>query len=177
MVKYFVHFVRNLWVLHCVRPYFHNSFAYCVSLNKLQLSHYYKDDKINKVCGMNSICRLRQWRSLAQACQGRRKHFEKFKTQCMLLKHFIILYKSVLDPETYISLPLPYKLKRALSNFRCSSNDLKRLKKVVICTSGSRGGGAHPARAPPNGRGPMIFYVQNANFSKFFLARFARDSN
>ena len=24
------------------------------------------------------------------------------------------------------------------------------------CTSGSRGG-AHPARAPPNGRGPMIF--------------------
>ena len=30
-------------------------------------------------------------------------------------------------------------------------------------------GGAHPARAPPNGRGPMIFYAQNANFSHFFL--------
>ena len=29
--------------------------------------------------------------------------------------------------------------------------------------------GAHPARAPPpNGRGPMIFYAQNANFSQFF---------
>jgi len=27
------------------------------------------------------------------------------------------------------------------------------------------GGGAHPARAPPNGRGPMIFYSPNANFS------------
>jgi len=26
------------------------------------------------------------------------------------------------------------------------------------------------------GRGPMIFYAQNANFSHFFLARFARDS-
>jgi len=22
------------------------------------------------------------------------------------------------------------------------------------------GGGAHPARAPPNGRGPMIFYAK-----------------
>jgi len=30
------------------------------------------------------------------------------------------------------------------------------------------GGGAHPARAPPNGRGPMIFYAQNAEFSQFF---------
>ena len=29
-------------------------------------------------------------------------------------------------------------------------------------------GGAHPARAPPDGRGPMIFYAQNANFSQFF---------
>jgi len=29
-------------------------------------------------------------------------------------------------------------------------------------------GGAHPARAPPNGRGPMIFYAQNANFPKNF---------
>jgi len=29
-------------------------------------------------------------------------------------------------------------------------------------------GGAHPARAPPNGRGPMIFYAQNAIFSQFF---------
>jgi len=34
-------------------------------------------------------------------------------------------------------------------------------------TSGSRGG-AHPARAPPNGRGPMIFYAQNAIFSHFY---------
>ena len=31
------------------------------------------------------------------------------------------------------------------------------------------GGGAHPARAPPNGRGPKIFYAQNANFSQIFL--------
>ena len=38
---------------------------------------------------------------------------------------------------------------------------------VVSFTSGSRGG-AHPARAPTNGRGPMIFYAQNANFSHFF---------
>jgi len=29
-------------------------------------------------------------------------------------------------------------------------------------------GGAHPARAPPNGRGPMIFYAQNAIFLSFF---------
>ena len=36
------------------------------------------------------------------------------------------------------------------------------------------GGGAHPARAPPNGRGPMIFDAQNAKFSQFFFARFAR---
>ena len=34
-------------------------------------------------------------------------------------------------------------------------------------TSGSRGGAA---RAPPNGREPMIFfYAQNAIFSQFFL--------
>ena len=29
------------------------------------------------------------------------------------------------------------------------------------------GGGAPGAPPPPNGRGPMIFYVQNANFSQF----------
>ena len=29
-------------------------------------------------------------------------------------------------------------------------------------------GGAHPARTPPNGRGHMIFYAQNAQFSQFF---------
>jgi len=34
------------------------------------------------------------------------------------------------------------------------------------------GGGAP---APPNGRGPMIFYAQNAKFSQFFFARYARD--
>ena len=33
-------------------------------------------------------------------------------------------------------------------------------------TSGSRW--AHPAPPPPNGRGHMIFYVPNANFSHFF---------
>ena len=30
-------------------------------------------------------------------------------------------------------------------------------------------GGAPGARPPPNGRGPMIFYAQNAIFSHFFL--------
>jgi len=40
----------------------------------------------------------------------------------------------------------------------------------ILTTSGSRG--AHPARATPNGRGPMIVYAQNANFSHFFLPRF-----
>jgi len=29
-------------------------------------------------------------------------------------------------------------------------------------------GGGH-TRRPPNGRGPSIFYAQNANFSHFFL--------
>ena len=37
------------------------------------------------------------------------------------------------------------------------------------------GGGAHPA-PPPNGRGPMIFYAQNAKLSQFIFARFARDT-
>jgi len=30
-------------------------------------------------------------------------------------------------------------------------------------------GGGTPGARPPNGRGPMIFYAQNANFSHFFL--------
>jgi len=30
-------------------------------------------------------------------------------------------------------------------------------------------GGAHPAHAPPNGRGLMIFYAKNRYFSHFFL--------
>ena len=38
---------------------------------------------------------------------------------------------------------------------------------AIHCTSGSRGG-AHPA-PPPNVRGPMFFYSQNANFSQYFL--------
>ena len=33
-------------------------------------------------------------------------------------------------------------------------------------TSGSRGGA--PGARPPNGRGPMIFYAKNAQFSQFF---------
>jgi len=37
-------------------------------------------------------------------------------------------------------------------------------KSIRYITSGSRGGGR-----TPNGRGPMIFYVQNANFSQFVL--------
>jgi len=37
-----------------------------------------------------------------------------------------------------------------------------------MCSSLADPGGAHPARAPPNGREPMIFYAPNANFSHFF---------
>ena len=36
-------------------------------------------------------------------------------------------------------------------------------------------GGGAPG-APPNGRGPMIVYAQNAKFSKKNFVRFARDS-
>ena len=45
----------------------------------------------------------------------------------------------------------------------------------VVNTSGTRGG-APGAPPPPNDRGPMIFYAENANFPHFFVARFARDS-
>ena len=38
-----------------------------------------------------------------------------------------------------------------------------------LFTSGSRGGGRTRRAPPPNGRGPKIFYAQNANFSQFFL--------
>jgi len=37
-------------------------------------------------------------------------------------------------------------------------------------------GGRTRRAPPPNDRGPMICYAQNANFSNFFVARFARDS-
>jgi len=49
----------------------------------------------------------------------------------------------------------------------------------VYCVSGSMHmsladpGWAHPAPPPPNGRGPMIFYAQNAIFSQLFLASLA----
>ena len=37
-------------------------------------------------------------------------------------------------------------------------------------------GGTHPARAPPNGRGPMIFLCSKRYFFLiFFFARYARD--
>jgi len=36
--------------------------------------------------------------------------------------------------------------------------------------------GGRTRRPPPNDRGPMIFYAENANFSHLFVARFARDS-
>ena len=42
---------------------------------------------------------------------------------------------------------------------------------VMLLSLADPGGGAHPAPPPPNGRGPMIFYAQNAIFSQFFLAR------
>ena len=47
---------------------------------------------------------------------------------------------------------------------------------IVTTNSLADPGGAYLARAPPNGRGPMIFYAQNTKFSPFFFARFARDS-
>lgn len=34
------------------------------------------------------------------------------------------LYKSALNPESYLSMPLPYNYKRLLANFRCSGHDL-----------------------------------------------------
>ena len=43
-------------------------------------------------------------------------------------------------------------------------------KIIYLFTSGSRGGGA-PGAPPPNDRGPMIFYAQNAFFFHFFFAR------
>jgi len=33
------------------------------------------------------------------------------------------------------------------------------------------GGGRTRCAPPPNGRGPMIFFAQNANLSHFFFAR------
>ena len=36
--------------------------------------------------------------------------------------------------------------------------------RCVNSTSGSSGGGAHPARAPPNDRGPMIFFMPKTLF-------------
>ena len=40
-----------------------------------------------------------------------------------------------------------------------------------------QGGWAHPARAPPNGRGPMIFFMpKTLNILNIFFARFARDT-
>jgi len=33
-------------------------------------------------------------------------------------------------------------------------------------------GGGHTARAPLNGRGPMIFYAQNAIFPQYFFLTF-----
>jgi len=39
---------------------------------------------------------------------------------------------------------------------------------TMMMTLADPGGGAPGARPPPNGRGPMIFYAQNANFSHFF---------
>jgi len=38
---------------------------------------------------------------------------------------------------------------------------------IMVCTSGSRGGA--PGARPPNGRGPMIFYAQNAIFFSIFF--------
>jgi len=39
----------------------------------------------------------------------------------------------------------------------------------VTCTQADPGGGGASGATPPNGRGPMIFYAQNAIFSHFFL--------
>ena len=37
-----------------------------------------------------------------------------------------------------------------------------------VTTLADPGGGAHPARAPPNGRGPMIFLCPKRYFFSFF---------
>ena len=45
-----------------------------------------------------------------------------------------------------------------------------------LANPGGHWGRGAPGAGHPNGRGPMIFHAQNANFSHFYLACFARDS-
>jgi len=47
---------------------------------------------------------------------------------------------------------------------------------ILIFESLADPGGGTPGAPPPNGRGPTIFYAQNANFLNIFFARFARDT-
>ena len=44
-----------------------------------------------------------------------------------------------------------------------------RYKNWLISLADPGGGRTRRAPPPPNGRGPMIYYAQNANFSQFFL--------
>ena len=48
--------------------------------------------------------------------------------------------------------------------------DIGRLQSHIICTLNHQRiqGGAHPARAPPNGRGPMIFLCPKRTILSFF---------
>ena len=56
---------------------------------------------------------------------------------------------------------------------------LRKLKEMKLHTQplADPGGGAPGAPPPPNGRGPMIFFMpKTLIFLNFFFARFARDS-
>jgi len=65
---------------------------------------------------------------------------------------------------------------RRMSAYEERTRRMPSVPLTYVCAQADPGG-AHPARAPPpNSRGPMIFYAQNAIFSQFFFARFARDS-
>ena len=45
-------------------------------------------------------------------------------------------------------------------------------KSILLSLAGPGGGVGAPGAPPPNGRGPMIFYAQNAFFSQLFSSLF-----
>ena len=55
-----------------------------------------------------------------------------------------------------------------LNNNKFNTLIISAQSRILLLTLADPGGGAPGARPPPNGRGPMIFYAQNAIFSQFF---------
>jgi len=94
------------------------------------------------------------------------KHAMDFVRALLIITRLCLGCQSVLIWNAILFKWNQYKINALQHDFRSRTLFINNFLRLVSLADP---GGAHPARAPPNGRGPMIFLCPKRYFSLFFL--------